>query len=291
MSTASIPLLQPDPQKPECAERFRLPGEARAFREEIRARLEYARALEQLPPERYGFVLDRAAWLFWVTGMMYRRYFRAQCDGIEKLPAGPVMLVANHGSHSLSWDGANIVSACLLEGDPPRLVHGMAEHVLMRLPILGRVASRIGAVDGTPEACSSLLRAGAVVLTFPEGTRALSRRFAQRYQLSPFGHGFMHVALATRAPIVPVAVIGSEEEAPLLAQPQWLRKLIGTPTAPITPTLFVPLPVRYRLYFGEPFYPSGAPTRERVARQVEHVRERLAGLIASGLAARRRIFV
>jgi 1-acyl-sn-glycerol-3-phosphate acyltransferase len=226
-----------------------------------------------------------------VTGLLYRRYFRAQCHGIEGLPGGPLLLVANHGSHSLSWDGANILSACLLDADPPRLVHGMAEHALMRLPILGRAARRIGAVDGTREACVDLLRAGAVVLTFPEGAPALSRRFSQRYQLSPFGHGFMHVAFAAQVPIVPVAVIGSEEEAPLLAQPRWLRRLIGTPTAPITPTLFVPLPVRYRLYFGAPLHPSGPPTRERIARHVEQVRQVLAGLIAGGLSARRHIFI
>lgn len=291
MNRLLTPLPLPDPPEYARLEPVRWPGEARTFRQQIRARLEYARALEQLPPERYGFELKVATRLFWVTAMMYRKYFRAQCHGIERLPAGPVMLVANHGSHSLSWDGANILSACLLDATPPRLAHGMAEHALLRLPILGRVASRIGAVDGTREACTQLLHAGAVVLTFPEGTRALSRPFSQRYRLSPFGYGFMHVALATQVPIVPVAVIGSEEEAPLLAQPRWLRRLIGTPTAPITPTLFIPFPVRYRLYFGEPFYPSGAPTKERIAQQVEQVREVLAGLIARGLAARQHIFI
>jgi 1-acyl-sn-glycerol-3-phosphate acyltransferase len=265
-------------------------GGETTVRQQIRVRLEAARALEQLPPERYGFRIDTAVRLFWVTATMYRRYFRTECYGIERLPAGPVLLVANHGSHVLSWDGANILSACLLEADPPRLVHGMAEHALMRLPVLGRVAQRIGAVDGTREACIALLRGGAAVLAFPEGTKALSRRFSQRYRLSPFGHGFVHVALAAQAPIVPVAVIGSEEEAPLLAQPQWLRRLIGTPTAPITPTLFVPLPVRYRLHFGTAFYPSGPPTAERIARHVEYVRDMLAALIARGLAARRHVF-
>jgi 1-acyl-sn-glycerol-3-phosphate acyltransferase len=291
MSSLSVPPLPVEPPERLRIEGVRVPGEARTLRQLIRARLEDARALEQLPPERYGFEIVTASRLFWVTAMMYRYYFRTECHGIERLPAGPLMLVANHGSHSLSWDGANIVSACLLDADPPRLAHGMAEHVLMRLPVLGRVARRIGAVDGTREACSSLLHAGAVVLAFPEGTRALSRRFSQRYQLSPFGHGFMHVALDMHTPIVPVAVIGSEEEAPLVAQPQWLRRLIGTPTAPITPTLFVPLPVRYRIYFGEPFHPTGPPATERIARHVEHVREALAGLIASGLAARRHIFL
>jgi hypothetical protein len=45
----------------------------------------------------------------------------------------------------------------------------MAEHRLMDLPVLGAVARRIGAVDGNRGACVDLLRAGAAVLTFPEG--------------------------------------------------------------------------------------------------------------------------
>src|SRR6266851_1355422 len=177
----------------------RLPGLGRllAFRDEVRSRLLEARALEHRPPERFGFSLDAAARLFLVTGFVYRRYFRVECHGIEAIPSGPVLLVANHGSHVLAWDGAMILTACLLEAEPPRLVHGMAEHRLMELPVLGAAARRIGATDGRREICGDLLRAGGVVLTFPEGVRALTRRFQYRYQLSEFGHGFMHVALAT----------------------------------------------------------------------------------------------
>jgi 1-acyl-sn-glycerol-3-phosphate acyltransferase len=200
------------------------------------------------------------------------------------------MLVANHGSHLLSWDGAMIMTSCLLEADPPRLVHGMAEHRLMELPVLGTAAQRIGAVDGQRSSCESLLRAGATVLTFPEGVKALTRSFRDRYRLRRFGHGFMHVALATGAPIVPVAVIGAEEEAPLLANPGWLARLIGTPVAPITPTIVVPLPVKYRIYFGTPLYPKGPPTPEVVARNVSAVRASVEDLIATGLAARRHVF-
>src|SRR5216683_2888513 len=74
----------------------RLPGLGRllAFRDEVRSRLLEARAL-------------------------------------EAIPSGPVLLVANHGSHVLAWDGAMIVTACLLEAEPPRLVHGMGDHRLM----------------------------------------------------------------------------------------------------------------------------------------------------------------
>ncbi len=270
----------------------RLPGLRRflASREEVRSRLAEACALESRPPERFGFALDTAARLFQVTGFFYRSYFRVECHGIENLPSGPVLLVANHGSHSLSWDGAMIVTACLLEGGPPRLAHGMAEHRLMELPVLGAAARRIGAVDGTRSACTSLLHARATVLTFPEGVRALGKPFRERYRLGSFGHGFMHVALATRTPIVPVAVIGAEEEAPLIANPRWLARLLHTPTAPLTPTLFVPVPVKYRIYFGTPLRFGGPASPRLVARNVDGVRTALQGLIWQGVAARRHVF-
>src|SRR3989442_785337 len=224
----------------------RLPGLGRllAFRDEMRSRLLEARALEHRPPERFGFSLDAAARLFLVTGFVYRRYFRVECHGIEAIPSGPVLLVANHGSHVLAWDGAMIVTACLLEAEPPRLVHGMGDHRLMDLPVLGAAARPIGAVDGTRPACADLLRGGAAVLTFPQGVPAPEKPFRQRYRLRPFGHGFVHVALATRTPIVPVAALGAEEEAPPLAHPSWLARPLWSPTAPLTPPLVVPLPAR-----------------------------------------------
>jgi 1-acyl-sn-glycerol-3-phosphate acyltransferase len=270
----------------------RLPGLRRLgrFQDVIRARLAAACSLEAPPPERFGFRFDTAVRLLLVTGAFHRKFFRVECHGIESLPHGPFILVANHGSHLLAWDGAMIVTSCLLDADRPRLVHGMAEHRLMELPVLGTAARRIGAVDGQRSSCEKLLRAGAAVLTFPEGVKALARPFRERYRLRNFGHGFMHVALATGAPIVPVAVIGAEEEAPLLANPAWLARLVGTPVAPITPTLVFPLPVKYRIYFGAPLRPKGPPTPEVVARNVSAVRASVQDLIGVGLAARRHVF-
>jgi 1-acyl-sn-glycerol-3-phosphate acyltransferase len=261
-----------------------------AFRELLRAQLAQACALEDPRPERFGFRFDAALRLFLVTSFFHRRYFRVECHGIQSLPVGPVILVANHGSHTLAWDGAMILTTCLLQADPPRLVHGMAEHRLMELPVLGAAARNIGAVDGRRETCIDLLRAGAAVLTFPEGVRALGRPFWKRYRLAPFGHGFVHVALATGAPIVPVAVVGAEEEAPLLANPGWLARLLGTPAAPLTPNLIFPLPVKYRLYFGPPVYLRGLASRETVTRHVAAVRSSLEKLLRRGLEARRHVF-
>jgi 1-acyl-sn-glycerol-3-phosphate acyltransferase len=265
-------------------------GARQGLAERIRTRLAAAAALETSPPERFGFRYPVAARLFTVTALFHRWYFRVETHGIDRLPRGRVMLVANHGSHVLAWDGAMIVTSCLLDAEPPRLVHGMGDHRLMQLPILGRVASRIGAVDGRRQACSELLQAGAAVLTFPEGTAALGRPFRDRYHLRPFGHGFVHVALATGTPIVPVAVIGAEEEAPILANPRWLSNLLRTPVAPLAPTLFVPLPAKYRLYFGVPIHLRGPATPDVVSRHVATVRAALEDLIRRGLDTRRHAF-
>jgi len=291
---SSAPVSVPYPPVGPLPHRWwhRLPGLRRLARSQdvLRRQLAEACALENPPPERFGFRFDTAVRLFMVTSFFHRRYFRVECHGIDRLPDGPLILVANHGSHVLSWDGAMILTSCLLDADPPRLVHGMAEHRLMELPVLGAAARRIGAVDGRRESCIDLLRAGGTVLTFPEGTKALMRPFRERYRLRNFGHGFMHVALATGAPIVPVAVIGAEEEAPLLANPGWLARLLRTPVAPLTPTVVFPLPVKYRIHFGTPFRYRGTPTPDGVARQVATVRAALQELIRQGLAARRHVF-
>jgi 1-acyl-sn-glycerol-3-phosphate acyltransferase len=293
------PSPAPEPRTPRIVTRrlprgrwHRLPGVAAlvALRRRVEVRLAHAAALETPPPERFGFHFADAARLLFTTAILHRWYFRVECHGIETLPPGPVLLVANHGSHVLSWDGAMIMTAGLMDADPPRLVHGMAEHRLMSLPVLGTVARRIGAVDGTRDACGAVLRAGGVALTFPEGVKALRKTFRDRYVLRPFGHGFMHVALATGAPIVPVAVIGAEEEAPLLANPRWLARLLRTPVAPLTPTLFVPLPVKYRVYFGAAIECEAPATRDGIARQVEVVRDTLQALVWHGVARRRHAF-
>ena len=256
----------------------------------VRERLELALCAEWPSPERYGFRPQSAARLFWITSVLRELWFRVEPHGLENLPGGPFLLVANHGSHLLAWDGAMIVTVCLLDAEPPRLVHGMADHRLMKLPVLGRAARRIGAVDGTPPACRALLRAGGVVLTFPEGMNALGKRFRDRYRLGRFGSGFARVALETHVPVVPVAVIGAEEESPIVANPSWLARRIGVAAAPLSPTVVFPLPVKYRIHFGTPLHLLGPATADNAAREAQRVRGVLEELLRHGLETRRHLF-
>src|SRR5207237_5819408 len=120
---------------------------------------------------------------------------------------------ANH-SGQLPFDGVVISAACFLEPRLPRLPRAMVEYFVPSVPFASYLFARWGQITGTPENCRRLLAAEEAVLVFPEGARGISKPFSKRYQLADFGKGFLRLSLETGAPIVPVAVIGDEEQAP-----------------------------------------------------------------------------
>jgi 1-acyl-sn-glycerol-3-phosphate acyltransferase len=223
---------------------------------------------------------------------LYRNWFRVETHGIERVPAGKVLLVANH-SGQLPTDAAMISTALLVEAEPPRIARAMVDKWAPTLPWIAPFFARVGQVVGTPENCRRLLAAGETIMVFPEGTRGLNKTFDKRYQLQEFGSGFMRLALETKAAVVPVAVVGAEEQAPALFDLKKAAKLIGFPALPITPTVVpIPLPVKYRLYFGEPMLFSGNPDEEdsELGHKVAEVKARIQEMVQHGLAQRKGIF-
>ena len=71
-------------------------------------------------------------------------------------------------------------------------------------------------------------------MVFPEGVRGINKPWSQRYRLQRFGLGFVRLALAAGAPIVPVGIVGSEEQQPGLANLEGLARVLGMPSFPIT---------------------------------------------------------
>ena len=121
----------------------------------------------------------------------------------------------------------------------------------------------------------------------------------ERYQLQDFGAGFMRLALEADAPIMPIAVIGSEEQTIAIANLRPLARLMRMPAFPVTLTWpwlgllgLIPLPVKYHIHFGEPMRFEGNPNDEDevIAEKVQRVKERIAAMLADGLAARRSLF-
>jgi 1-acyl-sn-glycerol-3-phosphate acyltransferase len=265
----------------------------RDFEERLR-RVPLALAHGKIDP--FGFDLETAKRAAAVSAVFHRAYFRTQCRGVERVPSGRVLLIANH-SGQIPIDGMLIGSCMFFDAEPPRFVRSMVEKWTQTLPFVGTFLQRIGQVVGVPENARRLLAQGEAVLVFPEGARGVTKPFAQRYQLTPFGLGFMRLALETNTPIVPISVIGGEEQYISLHASKRLGKLVGAPSFPVVPQWLLPggqlpLPTKYRIEFGEPLYFDGDPDDEdaAIAKKVKTVRDRIQDMLAHGLAQREHVF-
>lgn len=238
----------------------------------------------------WGFNADVARRTLLLFALVYRYYFRVQTAGLDNLPSGRMLVIPNHAGQ-IALDAGMIALATILEAEPPRPLRGMGEYWLPTLPFFNVFMSRVGGVVGTPKNARDILEHGEAVIAFPEGVRGMSKPFSQRYVLQEFGYGFMRLALETNTPIVPVAVVGSEEQAISIANVKPLADLLGMPAFPILLNYF-PLPVRYHLYFGEPmeFRGNANDEDEVIGKKVEQVKQRINDMIQAGLRQRRSWF-
>jgi 1-acyl-sn-glycerol-3-phosphate acyltransferase len=136
---------------------------------------------------------------------------------------------------------------------------------------------------------------------FPEGEKGMGKLWKDRYRLQRFGRGgFVKLALRTGAPIIPVAVVGAEEAAPMLGKVTWFAKNIGIPWIPVTPTFpwlgpagLLPLPSKWYVAFGPPIDlgrahgPAAAEDRLLVNRLADQIRTQIQDMIEHLLGQRR----
>jgi 1-acyl-sn-glycerol-3-phosphate acyltransferase len=191
---------------------------------------------------------------------LYRRWWRVQVRGLEHVPEkGAALVVGNHAG-TLPFDSMMVALAILDEHPAHRTLRMLAADLAFTLPVVAPLARKSGNTLACPEDAERLLRAGELVGVWPEGYKGLGKPFRERYRLQRFGRGgFVEVALRTGAPIVPVAVVGSEEIYPMLGNLRRLARLLGLPYVPVTPTFpllgplgLVPLPSRWVIEFCPP---------------------------------------
>jgi 1-acyl-sn-glycerol-3-phosphate acyltransferase len=237
---------------------------------------------------------------------LYRRWWRVEVAGLEHVPGtGRALLVANHAGGLFAYDGAMLKLAVQEQHPSRRALRPLVDDFVYNLPFVGTFMTRCGAVRACPENAERLLMRDEAVVVFPEGTKGIGKLYRDRYRLARFGRGgFVRIALRTRSPIVPVAVIGSEEIHPILARWDGLARLIGMPYFPLTPTFpwlgllgLVPLPSKWRIEFGEPidwratYGPEAARDRLLVSRLREEVRDRVQRLVRTALERRGPAFI
>ena len=264
---------------------------------------EFAARMDRVPVslgsagvDRFGFDPEWAKYALAATAFLHRKYFRTQVFGTENVPAGRVLLIANH-SGQVPIDGAMIGATMFMDVEPPRFIRAMVEKWTQTLPFVSMLFSRVGQVVGVPENARLLLEQGEAILVFPEGARGISKTFDKRYQLEEFGLGFMRLAIETNTPIVPIAVVGGEEQYVSIANLESVAKVLRMPSFPVMPQLLLPggqlpLPTRYRIYFGEPMKFTGDPDDDDsvMEEKVFLVKQTIQSMLNRGVKARQSIF-
>ena len=151
-------------------------------------------------------LLYRCAMWITKTGVRFAG-IKVVVTGLEHIPAGQsCIFMCNHVSN---LDPPVVIP--MLPGRSSVLL----KKELTKIPILGTAmlmakfvpverGSRRDAAKASVEAAADALRSGLHILVFPEGTRALDGR------LSTFKKGPFFLAMETGAPIVPVAISGTE---------------------------------------------------------------------------------
>ena len=191
---------------------------------------------------------------------LYKHWWRVETRGLEHVPAsGPALVVGNHAG-TLPFDALMVALALLDEHPAHRSLRMLAADLAFDMPVVAPLARKSGNTLACSEDATRLLEAGELVGVWPEGYKGLGKPYRERYQLQRFGRGgFVQVALRTGSPIVPVAVVGSEEIYPMLANLRRLARLLGFPYFPVTPTFpalgplgAIPLPSKWLIEFCPP---------------------------------------
>lgn len=192
---------------------------------------------------RPGGVYDRAG-RDWGRTLLRANGLKVQVTGLERIPEGPCVFIANH----VSWIDIWVLVACL-----PGRARFLAKRELLRVPVFGWAMRRAGhipidrqnhraALEAYAEAVR-LIREGTRPIVFAEGTRSRNGR------LLPFKKGPFVLAIQAGVPVVPVLLEGTYQVLP---------------KGSITPR---PGPITVRI--GEPISTEGLTyeDRESLARQ------------------------
>jgi 1-acyl-sn-glycerol-3-phosphate acyltransferase len=204
---------------------------------------------------------------------IYDRWLRVEWEGFDKIPReGGALMVANHAG-AIPADAPSIMHG--IERELGRPVYGLADEVFKKMPVVNVAWSRLGGVQAHPDNAYRLLREQQqLVMVFPEGSKGPGKHYSERYRLRRFGRGgFVQIAMRAGVPIIPLAIVGSEETMPIVAKVPALAKLLGVPYVPITANMFLgpigallPLPAKMRIRVLDPVHLDVMPDQPRYSR-------------------------
>jgi 1-acyl-sn-glycerol-3-phosphate acyltransferase len=236
---------------------------------------------------------------------LHRHYWRVASHGVANVPTdGGGLLVANHAG-TLPADA--MITRLDIFDQTGRHARELGADLVYRTPFVGEFARKTGATLASGDDADRLLANGELVAVWPEGFKGIGKPWKDRYKLQRFGRGgFVATALRAQVPIIPTAIVGSEEIYPLLFDLKLLAKIFGFPYFPIVPQMFalpvlgplalLPLPSKWIIEYGDPidtagYGPEAAEDPMAVFDLTDRVRDTIQEMLYRNLMGRRSVFL
>jgi len=154
-------------------------------------------------------------------------YFRADVQGLEKIPAdGPVLLVGNHSGGNVTPDTLVFSLAFATYFGVERRFFQLAHNLVLAMPGLGTLR-KYGTVAASHSNARKALETGAALLVYPGGDYEVHRPSWESAKVDFNGRkGWIRLALDNDVPVVPLVAIGGQETALFLSRGERLAKLL-----------------------------------------------------------------
>ncbi len=156
-----------------------------------------------------------------------RPYFRAEVRGLERIPSGAALYVANHNGGLIIPEaflfGAAVYRARGIEYTP----YGLGHELAISLPLFHHLVVPLGAVRASPENGLRLFERGKKVLVYPGGDYEAMRPYRDRDRIVFGGRkGYLRLAIRAGVPLVPVVAAGAHATFRVLDDGRWLARLL-----------------------------------------------------------------
>ncbi len=155
-----------------------------------------------------------------------KRYFRSELRGLENVPQGGCLVVANHSGGMMTPDWSVFAVDYYDTYGYDRPIYALAHDLLFTGPA-DRLLNSLGIIRATPENAAEALATDAVVLVFPGGDYEVYRPTKLESVIGFGGRtGYVRSAVDAGVPIVPMVFIGAQESQLYLSRGRWLSRAL-----------------------------------------------------------------
>lgn len=237
-------------------------------------------------------------------------YFRGEVNGLDRIPHGEALLVANHNAGITSIEPFLLGLRYYQHTGGKDLIRFLGHDMMGRIPLLGNLLIQVGMIRASHVVADRALQAGCKVMVLPGGNYEAFRPFRLRHQVDFGGHvGYVRLALRNHVPVVPVLFLGGHETlyvvwrgerlARISGVKRWLRSdsfplFFALPWGvALGPLFHLPIPAKLEVEVGEPldlteYLEGGDPEDPQVlARLSSQVEERIQQMMDRRSARRR----